>query len=145
MTSVFLTPLRVEKIGPQTWLLIDDLHFQSQALDRIVIAPRGFQTDFASIPRFLWSIFPKVDRWDAAAAVHDAGYAGALTDIDGNRIAVTKKESDRLFLEGCRALKVNVIIARIMYVMVRLFGDPLDHPLVANAWPAVEDKGAEAE
>lgn len=133
MTSEFLTPLRVEKIGARRWLLIDDLEFRSESMGQIVIVTRGFQTDFASIPRLLWTIFPPMASWDAAATVHDAGYAGALTDIDGNRIAVTKKESDRLFLEGCRALKVNMIIARIMYVMVRLFGDPLDHPLAENA------------
>lgn len=133
MTAAFLTPLRFEKIGDQRWLLTDDLLFQSAQLGKVVIVPRGFQTDLASIPRFLWSIFPKTDRWDSAAVVHDAGYAGALTDIDGNRIAVTKQESDRLFREGCRVLKVNAVIAYIMYWMVRLFGDPLTHPLAENA------------
>lgn len=133
MDAAFLTPLRFEKIGAQRWLLTDDLHFQSKALNRIVIAPRGFQTDLASIPRFLWSIFPKVDKYDGAATIHDAGYAGALVDTAGERFAVTKKQADQLFREGCRAEGVNVIIAFIMYLMVSLFGDPIDHPLAENA------------
>lgn len=131
--SAFLTPLRFEKIGPQRWLLIDDLQFASESLHQIVIAPRGFQTDLASIPRFLWSIFPKVDKWDQAATIHDAAYAGALVDSVGERVPVTKAQADRLFLEGCRAMKVNGLIALLMYLMVRLFGDPADHPLAANA------------
>ncbi len=131
--SAFLTPLRFEKVGPQSWLLIDDLEFASDALDRVVIAPRGFQTDLASIPRFLWAVFPKVDKWDAASVIHDAGYAGALTNTDGDRITLTKYQCDRLFLEGCRVLQVNGFIAWLMYGMVRLFGDKADHPLAANA------------
>lgn len=133
MDAAFLTPLRVEKIGAQTWLLIDDLQFQSVTLDRVVVAPRGFQTDFASIPRYLWSVFPKTSRWDQAATIHDGGYAGALTDLNGERISVTKKQADQLFLEGCKAEGVNTVIAYIMYWMVRLFGDPIDHPLAENA------------
>ncbi len=133
MASSFLTPLRFEKIGPQRWLLIDDLQFASDALHQIVIAPRGFQTDLASIPRFLWAVFPKVDKYDAAAVIHDAGYAGALTDLDGTRLSLSKKHCDRLFLEGCRALNVNWLLAWLMYLMVRLFGDPWEHPLAENA------------
>lgn len=132
MASTFLTPIRVQKLGAQTWILIDDLQFQSDAMWQVVVAPRGFQTDLASIPRFLWAVFPKVDKYDAAAVIHDAGYAGALVDMKGDRMIVTKAQADRLFREGCRVLEVNGVVAWLMYTMVRLFGDPDDHPLVEN-------------
>lgn len=39
-----------------------------------VHVPRGFVTDLASVPRMLWSIFPKTGRYAYAAIVHDYLY-----------------------------------------------------------------------
>lgn len=33
--------------------------------------PRGFITDGASVPRWLWWLFPPIDRYFTAALVHD--------------------------------------------------------------------------
>ncbi|WP_051560463.1 DUF1353 domain-containing protein [Marinobacterium jannaschii] len=33
--------------------------------------PAGFETDGATVPRLLWSLFPPVDRYLSAAILHD--------------------------------------------------------------------------
>jgi len=129
----FLTPLRLEKIGPQRWLLIDDLRYRTQLLNGIFVVPRGFQTDLASIPRLFWVIAPKVDIYDAAAVLHDAAYASAvMTRTMEQRVFLAKEWADRIFLEAMLALGVPAWRASAMYHAVRLFGDFRGHPLAAN-------------
>lgn len=134
MSAAFLTPLRMEKIGPRRWLLIDDLVFQSDRYPGQFIAIRGFQTDLASIPRFLWVIAPKVDLYDQAAVIHDAAYGNALYTENLDRIHTIKAVADHLFHEGMLAMGVSGWRARLMYKAVDLFGTPVGHPL-RNAQP----------
>jgi hypothetical protein len=129
MTAQFLTPLRVEKIGPRRWLLIDDLLFHSARYDGVFVAPRGFQSDFASIPSLMGSLFPIVGSYDPVAVIHDAGYMHALATQNGTRIHTVKHVADNLFAEGLKAVGVGFLRRRLMTRMVRLFGDPLTHPL----------------
>ena len=136
MIAQFLTPLRTETLGPRRWILTDDLRFYSEQYRGIVVAPRGFQTDLASIPRLAWVLFPKVGNQDWAAVIHDAGYGNALVTQHGDRIFAVKKVSDDLFLEGMLAHGVSRFAARWMYRAVHLFGNPKGHPL-ANALPGV--------
>lgn len=129
MAAQFLTPLRTEKIGPRRWLLIDDLVFRSELYRGNVVAIRGFQTDLASIPRIFWVIAPKVDLYDQAAVIHDAGYGNALYTENLDRIHTVKPVADRMFYEGMRAMGVSAWRAHLMYRAVDLFGTPLGHPL----------------
>lgn len=135
MNPAFLTPLRTEKIGAQRWLLTDDLIFRSVALNGIVIAPRSFQTDLASIPRIAWTMFPKEDLYDAGAVIHDAAYGNALTTMTGDRMFVIKPIADELFKECILALGVSPWRASMMFWAVSTFGNPIGHPLAANVPP----------
>jgi hypothetical protein len=129
----FMSPLDTRKIGDRRWLLIDDLVYQTAILGSILVVPRGFQTDFASIPSYVGSLFPIVGAYDPAAVVHDAGYGGAVTTQDGQRINLIKEWSDRLFHEAMLACGVSPMRAWIMYRAVAAFGDPSRHPLAAHA------------
>lgn len=133
MTAKFLTPLRTEKIGAQRWLLIDDLVYQTVLFNGYFVAPRGFQTDMASIPRLAWAVFPKVDVYDAAAVIHDAAYVGALLTKQGERVRLIKPFADNVFYEACRAQGTSLVRAKLMYWAVSLFGNPDEHPLAVNA------------
>ncbi|WP_331254809.1 DUF1353 domain-containing protein [Methylobacterium currus] len=55
-------------MGPMYWLPNEGQPF------RTVFIPKGFVTDLASVPRLLWSIFPKTGRYAYAAIVHDYVY-----------------------------------------------------------------------
>lgn len=35
------------------------------------VVPSGYRTDFASVPRFFWRIFPPIGRYCQAAVLHD--------------------------------------------------------------------------
>lgn len=133
MRAEFLSPLRTEKIGPRRWLLIDDLLYRSAILPGVFIAPRGFQTDLASIPRPFWVMFPKVDVWDHIAVIHDAAYGNALMTQGGERIFLVKLWADRLFAEGLQVAGVGNPRRALMYRLVSWFGDPLGHPLNQEA------------
>lgn len=36
-----------------------------------ITVPKGYRTDFASVPRFFWRLYPPVGRYCQAAVLHD--------------------------------------------------------------------------
>jgi hypothetical protein len=40
-------------------------------IDRNTSVPIGFKTDLASLPRFLWAVFPPYGKYLRAAIIHD--------------------------------------------------------------------------
>lgn len=145
MSAEFLTPLRLEKIGPKRWILTDSLVFYSSKYRGKFIAPRGFQTDLASIPQLAQWLVSKVGPWDKAAVIHDAAYANALITASGDRIFCVKPVADDLFLEGMQAENWNGTRAKMMHRLVVLFGNPQGHPLAQNTAEAAELADAFAE
>jgi hypothetical protein len=132
MEAAFLTPLRSEQIGAKRWLLTDDLVYRSASLHGIFVCTHGFSTDYASIPRAFYSIFPPVDNYDRAAVLHDCAYGHALQDELGDRVELVKFWADRVFYEAMRASGVPLWQAWAMFKAVDLFGNPATHPLAAN-------------
>jgi hypothetical protein len=135
MEAKFLTPLLYEPLSRSRWILTDSLVFRSEKYRGKLIAPRGFQTDFASIPRIVQWLFPKRGPWDLAAVIHDAAYSNALMTENGERIFCIKRVADDLFSEGMKAEDVSGWRVRSMTRTVRIFGDPLGHPLRFAASP----------
>ena len=127
--SQFLTPLIVEKVGPQLWKLHEPLVFLSDLYPGQFVAPKGMVTNFASIPRVFWVRFPPVDIYDPAAVIHDGAYQNSLLTREGQRINVVKFVADNLFKEALLTCGVGKIRATQMYEMVKLFGR---HPLVVG-------------
>lgn len=79
----------------------------------VFAVPAGFQTDGATVPRFLWWLIPKMGRHSRAAFAHDWLY---------RRAEVPRFFADacfRLFLHG---LGVPWYRQLAMYWAVRLFG-----------------------
>lgn len=54
----------------------------------MIKCPRGFKTDFASIPEWFTFIDPKDPRWQKAAVIHDQACKSAREGI------ITMKEAD---------------------------------------------------
>jgi len=78
-----------------------------------VDVPGGFDTDFASTPRFLHAIFPPRGRWNKAAIVHDYLYR----ETNCSRFL-----ADAIFRDAMRDLGVPVWRRVAMYYGVRFFG-----------------------
>lgn len=125
MAPRFLTPLRLEKVGPDRWRLLDRLVYRSVKYPGLFVVPCGFESDLTSIPAVLQGIVHKVDRYDAAAVLHDAAYANALETASARPIYTTKAVADALFHEAVRATGTGRAKAAVMYAAVRLWGDPV--------------------
>jgi uncharacterized protein DUF1353 len=85
-----LTKLEVEHVeGTMFWLVLSPFHFQSEILNRVVVVPAGFMTDFNSVPRPLWSILPP----------HENPEAGVVHDWLYKYNGCTKNQADRVHRE----------------------------------------------
>jgi len=108
----FLTKLDVEEVSDSTWMVMSPLVFRTD-YDQIVTVPKGFVTDFASVPRLplIFTLFG--DTAHAAAVVHDYLYS----ETNFPRAA-----ADSIFLSAMKAKNVAAWRSFPMYLGVRLFG-----------------------
>lgn len=118
----FHSALRVEKVGAHDWRLLEDLIFESAKLRGLLVVPAGTVVDFASTPRWLWTLIPKSGQYDYGATLHDAGYKGQLRTISGQRIRLIRSLCDELMDEGSAAAGVGKKTRAIMLAGVRMFG-----------------------
>lgn len=117
MTPAFLTKLVVRDDGGPPFILARPLVYDSALLDRPLMVPDGFPTDFASIPRPLWSILPPVGKYDAAAVLHDYCYCVSP-------FGMSRATADRILLEAMQVCQVSALTRRVIYLGVRLGGKP---------------------
>jgi len=89
----FLDPLQTEDTrktigGRPVYELIHQFRYIRDS-GEVIVVPAGFETDFASVPRFFWRIIPPwLGRW--GACVHDWCYRTRI---------YSRKESDAVFYE----------------------------------------------
>lgn len=113
--SRFLTTLCVErvKVGGKLYRLTSDLAYASDLLDRILIVPAGFVTDFGSVPRWPLTYWLFGGVGDEAAVLHDFLYEWGI---------VSRETADNLFAEACAVCEVPAWRWRPMWAAVRVFG-----------------------
>ena len=113
MTERPLPDLRVRHIPPAHWWepvrweLLDGVIFGG------IAAPAGFQFDGASVPRWLWWLWPPMGRYALAALIHDWLYAHG---------EVTRAEADGRFLQAMDSLRMPPWRSYPLYWAVRLGG-----------------------
>ena len=83
--------------------------------ERLIMVPRGYRTDFASIPRFLWRILPPFGPYGKAAVVHDWLCDESPHSVDH----ITAAE---IFNEGMTVLGVGRFKRWTMTQAVKRFG-----------------------
>jgi hypothetical protein len=116
MAAGFLTPLRLETIGPRRWVLLAPLVYVS-AVGRRLTVPAGCTTDGASVPRPLWWLYPPIGgAYDHAAVLHDFCYAQA------EALQLTRAAADALFLEAMAATGFRRTGRWTIYLGVRIGG-----------------------
>ncbi|EEI4447826.1 DUF1353 domain-containing protein [Salmonella enterica] len=112
--SKFTTPAILEMLGHYNWRVYEPFEFYlSDDESDVIEVPAGFVTDLASVPRIFWSLMPPDGRYAKAAIIHDYMYDNAQR---------TKREADRIFLDGMTVLGVPKWKRTVMYLAVRLFG-----------------------
>ena len=129
MRNSFRTPLIVEVMESGKKFKLVYPFTQKHRIKRgewvILEIPRGFVTDFASIPRLARLIIPKLGRHTKASVVHDYLYQYHNVNVheaDRTYYTYKRKVADDLFLEGMIDLGVRHWKANLMYYGVRAFG-----------------------
>jgi len=79
-----------------------------------ITVPKFFTTDFASVPRILWSIFPPVGNYSSAALIHDYLYT--------RKANCPRLLADAIFNCAMQALEVSWWRRNALYITVRIFG-----------------------
>lgn len=114
--SRFTSLLKVSPLPDgRSWVLLEPLTYEVGELGSadVITVPRGFVTDFASVPRLLWVLFPRQGFHQNAAVVHDWLYWSHSR---------SRRASDYVFLEGMGVLGTLISAQYLMFWAVRAFG-----------------------
>ncbi|MEA5259452.1 DUF1353 domain-containing protein [Arcicella aquatica] len=87
-----------------------------------VLVNAGYVTDFASVPRWLWSLFPPIGKYNRAALVHDYLYDLQYRQKELGEKAARKFADDQFLYLANKVNDENKFTNYVMYLMVRLFG-----------------------
>jgi hypothetical protein len=125
--SGFLDPLELEYINGRKWLITSPFEYHLHDVDSydVVYIPKGYLTDFASIPRILWPLLPPTGSYGKAAVVHDWLYSNrAVTYQLGVERTwnVNRAEADATLFEAMKVLGTGIIVRWLIYLGVRLGG-----------------------
>lgn len=116
----FPFPLRLERVAPMRADVMELFAFRSPSLG-LVEVEAGFDTDYASVPRILWNLYPPDGDYTPAAVIHDALYWHQATREHGG-FPITRAEADTVFLEAMEALGIPLVRRRLLYRAVRVGG-----------------------
>ncbi len=103
------------------WVVLDPFYYDTDVQlsgtyrDRIK-CEKGFTTDFASIPRFLWTLVgaPAEGKYRKIAVIHDKLYRTPGL--------ATRAQADRVLLEGMKFCQVSWHTRWTIYLGVRVGG-----------------------
>ena len=116
----FLTDLVTsddEKSGNKSVLLADLVYQLIPDNPTVLVVPKGFVTDYASIPRVIQLLIPKLGRHRKAAVLHDYLYA---KDCDYQ--SLLQAECDSVFLSAMKGSGVSKWKRCSLYSGVRVGG-----------------------
>lgn len=135
--SSFTSDLRVKVLdnGDRYEILDEFVYYRDDNRSIKLKVPVGYVTDFATVPRIFWSIFPPFGKYTKAAVLHDMlcdaflekkTWDTVLT-VDSEVKAedrlkfVTRKEADEIFKEAMAAVGVSKFDKFCLYWAVRLY------------------------
>lgn len=101
-------------IDDKYWEVLEDYYYETSK--GLVTVPKGFRTDYASVPKIFRNIINCSGKHGRAAVIHDWLYSSKCT------LDVTREEADKIFLEIMEEWGVNKFKRYFMYKMVRIFG-----------------------
>lgn len=102
------TDVTVKQIGPETFELLEPLHYQGDTQNFTI--PAGFKTDFASVPRIFTWLIPRYGAYTKSAILHDyLGSSGLISHAD----------NDGIFRRTMRELGVSLLRRWMMWAAVR--------------------------
>ncbi|MEH2626091.1 hypothetical protein V1292_004146 [Bradyrhizobium sp. AZCC 1719] len=99
------------------WIVYNDIGWIPDSSDGAgvvrVDVPRGFVTDLASVPAFLWAVLQKTGRYGNAAIYHDYLYW---------QQTCTRETADLVFDRAMVEMGVDTVTRNVIWAGVRVFG-----------------------
>ena len=99
--------------GAEDWMVRMPLEYEIGNSGKIISIPKGFVTDFASVPPSLRVFFPKLGKYLQAAIVHDYLYWNQ---------SCTKVQADNIFYYAMKESDVSIIDKFAFYQAVDKVG-----------------------
>ncbi len=89
------TALEREFADGDAWTIEAPMDWRIGQTETVLVVPQGFVHDKASVPRALWSIFPKSGPYTRAAVIHDYLYWAqpCTREQSDNLLIIAMKES----------------------------------------------------
>lgn len=109
----FPRKLRVSPVESGDYWRLNDFFVYISKKNGSIFVPKGFKTNFASVPKIFRNIVEPWGKHGKAAVVHDYLYSKKLFE---------RKKSDKIFLEIMEYCGVGWLKRHLMYRLVRLFG-----------------------
>lgn len=109
--------LVVENVSNRKWKVIAPLTymFSVDGIEQAITVPVGYVTDFASVPRLFWVLFPPDGKYTKAAVIHDY-----LCD-NPKKFTHTRKQTDYIFLTAMLESGVSRLKSFILFSAVRFY------------------------
>lgn len=115
-------PLVVTFLDGHHWRLSNDLHWTDPDKGWTITVPSGFCTDFASVPRGLWNVFPPAGRYAPAAVLHDFLYQHGQVLTADLAVEISRAYADSVLRRASGDLGVSWIVRAWMWAGVRTAG-----------------------
>jgi hypothetical protein len=115
---VFKNKLKIEAVRGENFYILTSRFSYITNLGDIIIVPKGFKTNFGSIPPCLrwycddshWTIRP-------GSVIHDYLYSA-----ESAHLGFTRKQADSVLLESMLGLGMRTTQAFVIYYVLRFFG-----------------------
>ena len=106
----------------QLYAVTRAFRYVSDRLGRTITVPRGFETDFASIPRAAWEFLDPEDPIIAwPSVIHDYLYSCQGTLPDG--FTYNRESADAVLREAMEVCGAGSVIRNTVYQAVRVGGE----------------------
>lgn len=106
---------KFSQLTEKDYILVEDVSYYCKLTDTLYTIPRGFNTDFASVPEFMQWLLKPDGQYKYESCLHDYIY---LT----RSVKVTRKQADDIFKEAMSIGIVDKWKEVALYIAVRLFG-----------------------
>lgn len=111
--------------GEGSYITARKIEWCDLRIPRMIVVPRGFETDLASVPRIFWSILAPTGKHARAAIIHDFLYStgGAWRkNLPADRPRLTRRECDAIFHRIMQNAGVRITRRWLMWLAVRICG-----------------------
>jgi len=120
--GIFYDRRASDLLGKDYWRCTGFSYYVGKKEDNVwVHVPRGYLSDGASIPSFLWPFLPPWGRYGQAVVLHDFLCEHLEVVDNGTARSISRKEADDIFDEAMKVLRVKDCQRHALYTGVSLY------------------------